>query len=515
MVAIPLGWKLSIIGSEEIKTKLSDIDSQFQRGEISASQYAKELRHVNANAQAFNKIATVQKNVMLAQHPVLNSLSRGMSTLSSVSRGMMAISHLMNLVMISNNTTSSRRLEILKEVNETQRLVNKLIAEGQTGTLEYSLALEDAAIASAKLKEFNDTEFTQSFTNLFSTISGISQAISLGYLAISKDPKVMGAVIGAASRLGAWFGTIFVATSSSIIGVGTWLATALHISKLRGAIMLAGVRAGGVFGVSFTAAAIAIIGAGIADWIAEFFTGRSFLRDLGLPSTADIAKDVTGIETIPGRSGSNEAQVANAVRMKKMADDILNFFKPVTDLFTNLIPQAHAETAQSFENTFAVNIPQSIETAIPLIKAATLEMWNGIIDITNQAGTHLATASNQIFQALIAQINRVVRSHNNAARRVGKPTIPLAVFSPATFTPIPLIQAATGFEGIVSKPTMFMAGEAGAEAVSITPRSRGSGQTALIINNYFAGSLILERELFKKFDQYFKDQLKRRGFTGI
>ena len=73
-------------------------------------------------------------------------------------------------------------------------------------------------------------------------------------------------------------------------------------------------------------------------------------------------------------------------------------------------------------------------------------------------------------------------------------------------------KAANGFDGMVNSPTMFLAGEAGPENVSITPTRSKSGGGAIVVNNYVSGSVISERELEKITMDTVKNILKRAGF---
>lgn len=84
-----------------------------------------------------------------------------------------------------------------------------------------------------------------------------------------------------------------------------------------------------------------------------------------------------------------------------------------------------------------------------------------------------------------------------------------------TFTEIGGYRAASGYEGLVSKPTMFLAGESGSEMVKITPlgsmKSSGGG-TTIIQNIYVQGSILAEREVERISDRALKRDLKRVGF---
>ena len=72
--------------------------------------------------------------------------------------------------------------------------------------------------------------------------------------------------------------------------------------------------------------------------------------------------------------------------------------------------------------------------------------------------------------------------------------------------------AANGFEGMVNRPTLFLAGEAGPENVSIVPlkKQEGGGGINVIVN--VQGSILTERELFRRVDENLKNELRKRNF---
>jgi len=73
--------------------------------------------------------------------------------------------------------------------------------------------------------------------------------------------------------------------------------------------------------------------------------------------------------------------------------------------------------------------------------------------------------------------------------------------------------AASGFEGIISKPTTFLIGEAGPEMVSIKPLgNKSSGGTTIIQYLTVQGSILAEREVERIADRSLKRDLKRVGF---
>ncbi|HJU13657.1 MAG TPA: hypothetical protein VJ792_04300, partial [Candidatus Nitrosotalea sp.] len=80
----------------------------------------------------------------------------------------------------------------------------------------------------------------------------------------------------------------------------------------------------------------------------------------------------------------------------------------------------------------------------------------------------------------------------------------------ATFT-----AAAAGLEGVLSTPTMILAGEAGPEQVSITPLSRGGGRGGSPVNITITvqGSIISDNDFKNKLNTSLKQMLREVGFT--
>src|SRR3990167_11095772 len=103
-MAIPLSWDLQIRGAEEVKQKLSEINDQFARGEISTGEYAKGLREANRDSRVFINSQNVQKNLFLATHPILNNFTRAMSVFGSVMRSVSTAMLLINTAQLAFNT---------------------------------------------------------------------------------------------------------------------------------------------------------------------------------------------------------------------------------------------------------------------------------------------------------------------------------------------------------------------------------------------------------------------------
>ena len=107
----------------------------------------------------------------------------------------------------------------------------------------------------------------------------------------------------------------------------------------------------------------------------------------------------------------------------------------------------------------------------------------------------------------------MIKNYNRIAKKTGKESLALAEYFTVGGTKLGNVtKAASGFEGMISSPTMFLAGESGAEHVSITPVNRGGGGQT--INQYIIvqGSILAERDVERIANKSLKRDLKRVGF---
>ena len=162
---------------------------------------------------------------------------------------------------------------------------------------------------------------------------------------------------------------------------------------------------------------------------------------------------------------------------------------------------------------FLTDLPLWGTTGLDLLKNIFVTAWNAIVTGTNVAINGIISGIESLSNSFILIINRMISAYNNFAKRVGLPKVTLLGGVSLPRINIPLIPAAKGFDGMVNSPTMFLAGEAGPEQVSITPNGRSSGSNTVVIN--VAGSVITEKKLAYMVDQYQKQNLKSRGFTGF
>ena len=525
MVSIPLEWTLRLKGGNEVKTTLESLNQSFKRGEISREEYNKALAAGNREATRSISVGRYQNNIMLAQYPNLVRVSRALSTVTSISRTLLTISNALNISNISRNTADSGLIDTQNLLNAALRERVELEANGLKGSKEWIENEEEINVLTAqvqeKLKEIND----QKFDGIVTAVEGAILAVSTTMNLLIKNKTILNALTKAGTLFGGVFSGFFTFISNAVIKAGGWITSALGIGTPAGkAAALGGTRLGTIFGLSFAGAvSVAIIAVGAAilagavDIMMENVSGQSFVRDLTEKLLGKgqgmSTKDILGLNVHKGADISGQGIFGGPNSYEEYIGENNNFFQPLIDLFTKGLPEAYGENEKALNESMSVNIPETILTNAPIIIQGFKDMWNGVISITNTAGAGLIAGVNQIFGELITSMNKAIASYNKAAKKMGKSTIAALSFTPSIFTNIPFIAAAKGFDGMVNSPTMFLAGEAGPEQVSITPNGRSSGSNTVVIN--VAGSVITEKKLAYMVDQYQKQNLKSRGFTGF
>lgn len=220
--------------------------------------------------------------------------------------------------------------------------------------------------------------------------------------------------------------------------------------------------------------------------------------------------------------------VALALAIGQAAEQLYKFLFGVEDMdkwreqnvaalinfFTVSIPTAIGSAGVALTQFFMDDLPLwagiGLESLIQLFK----NTWNSIISTTNFGVNSVISGINSIVDGAISAINSFISAINSILRKAKLGTIPLIPkFKGIPPINIPMIAAAKGFNGMVTQPTMFLAGEAGPEQVTISPNRQGSGGNTIIVN--VAGSVVTEKKIAYMVDQYQKQNLKSRGFTGF
>ena len=181
------------------------------------------------------------------------------------------------------------------------------------------------------------------------------------------------------------------------------------------------------------------------------------------------------------------------------------------DFFLIQIPMALGAAAEFLTNFFLVEMPRWGSEGLKLLSDAFVATWNTIISTTNMGVNAVIDGVNAVINGAISAINSFIIAINRILSKAKLGTIALIPkFDGIPKINIPMIKAATGFSGMVNKPTVFLAGEAGPESVSISPNGGKGGGITVVVN--VQGSILTERELFRRVDENLKNELKKRNF---
>lgn len=532
-MVVPLEWRVGIKGSGEVKAELDDLSDAFNRAKQSGMGYAREQRALSTAVNRRIGEDRLQNRLLLAQHPSLLRVSRGLSTVTSISRTFMTISNALNIAKFNSMGIDREQIALNKDI----RALNEEIAaelRKQFPDMEKVNQLrqelnELMGLSREKGQALIDQNWSDMALQVQTSILAISSVFSL----LIKNKTISAALVAA----GSFFGTIFAGffTFASNVGIAAldWLYPTLTGKSAMTKVGTAGTRLGAAFGWALNVAAAVAMAAGavvLIDILSEALGGSSQLKKTTGSSGAEIIKDITGIEVFPEghetRVSKTPAEIMSAnnkgtetdIIGKSVQDGIKTaepYIQSFIDLLTNGLPQAYSINDTAINESMMVNIPTTILESTPIIQQGYRDLWNGMIEITNSAGGTIVSAVNSIFMSLINALNSAIRAYNSAARKIGKSTVSTVSYAPSTYTPIPLIAAARGFEGMINQPTMFMTGENGPEHVSVTPNGGGrNGGGGNIMYVTVQGSILSERQLFKKLDDLQKQNLKGLGFTG-
>src|SRR3990167_4421741 len=182
------------------------------------------------------------------------------------------------------------------------------------------------------------------------------------------------------------------------------------------------------------------------------------------------------------------------------------------EFFMVSIPMALGQAGLFLSNFFLNDLPVWGKTGLDFLSKLFINTWNSIIATTNAGVNAVVSGVNFIINSAISAINSFISAINNILKKAKLGTISLIPkFQGIPPINIPMISAATGFNGMVNKPTMFLAGEAGPESVYISPNGGSNGGGITVVVNV-QGSILTERELFRRVDENLKNELRKRNF---
>ena len=185
--------------------------------------------------------------------------------------------------------------------------------------------------------------------------------------------------------------------------------------------------------------------------------------------------------------------------------------------FTQTIPTALGQAALFLTNFFLTELPAWISIAAETINGVFLTMWDGITNLFVLGFEFIKTQIASFIESIKRFISDIINLFKTISFAGGGGSSVGGGGNNVQANPWGLNtkpkKSATGFNGMVNGPTVFLAGEAGPEQVSITPsgRNTGSGGGITVVVNV-QGSILTERELFRRVDENLKNELRKRNF---
>ena len=353
---IQISYKYQIQGAEDVKKRLKEINEEYNRGEMSIEKYRKSLSDVNRDAKSLNQTQNISKNIMLATHPALNRLTRGISIFGSVSRTAMSIMNSLNLANLTASSIDSQGAQITADLAQKRRELALELSKTIPDMIKVAGLQEDINLLEAQSKEHLDAINNQKFDGFITTLSGLGTAISTTFSLLMSNGTIRNQLIRAASFLGGVFGGFFTFISKTTISALDWLFPALTGKNAMIKTAAGGSTLGATFGTAFAAAAAIAIPAalvaailGSIDVALESLTGFSFVREIEKSLGIKDPKSVQGHMGIHPASGGllgmddyeqyiNESGFGK--KQKAVKEEVVAF-QPLIDLFTKEIGRAH------------------------------------------------------------------------------------------------------------------------------------------------------------------------------
>ncbi len=436
----PLIWRFQVQGAEDVKSRLKEVNEQFARGELTTHQYAQKLRELNRDASALSGAMRLQGNIMRAMHPNLAMLERSFSRLGSVARSVLSTLDTVNIIQLVMIGRTNSLTEAQDELEKAQRSYNLAVEQFGANSPQALQALEALSEAQNKLnKAMKDAE-SDRLNSIVGSLSGIANiAGSLGF-AVMGLGRFSGALTGLRGVLAA-----LIPSFGSIL-------------TMLGALGPAGLVIAG---------AVAAIGLLAYAYQSNMFNMRDVLNNVGssivmfftriMPSALQIA-----------------ANVIINIFATVIPDTLSNFAKFITSIFTNILPQAISSLISSLAGAvdsiigYVMKIINSVNNAISAVLGLVIKTPS--ISATGYSYSQYSSSLSSLSTATAT----TSKSSNKGGGLAKGPAIPLQ----------------HGFEGIVSKPTLFLAGEAGAEYVYVQPlhKSLLSSQYTLSLHTSNANS---------------------------
>ena len=225
---VPLEWKMSVSGNNQVKSVMNDLNSALARGQISTSDYADSQAKLAATARKVNSSHKQQNDIFMAMHPNVNKLSRSFSTFASIARTTLALMNSINLILIAQNTQSSSLAKVTAEMAEKQRELDRT----QDPVARQKL-IEDMSILRAKMEELKNQDMVTYWESWITGIIGAGLFANIflkhiGTISTALATGLGGAALATVLGLAAAF--VAVAAAGFFVGriLGDFVNTALE-----------------------------------------------------------------------------------------------------------------------------------------------------------------------------------------------------------------------------------------------------------------------------------------------
>jgi len=244
-----------------------------------------------------------------------------------------------------------------------------------------------------------------------------------------------------------------------------------------------------------------------ASWI----NIKTQIGTIVIPVLSDLFEMLGGlIDTVSGF-----VEMAKNQDWQGIADSFTDAFSNLDDVLTAVLTEIDWSQVFLSLTKFMVQLPFIMIKSFALLGIELAQVienigWAQVFDgILKAWGSFVQGFFEGLWNALPDFVRKFILGESSNAPR-----------PPSTApAPTPDIEAATGFRGIVSSPTTFLAGESGAESVSITPLSAAgmgagsSGSTVIVNIRNFIGldEESTKRQLANAVADIDVNELQRRG----
>ena len=216
---IPLEWKASIFGAEDVKAKLAEIRTEYQNGGIGIQEYTQKQTYLTRQLRQSNQSLGMQKSVFLATHPALNKLSQAMSIYGGVSRSVLSIMNAINLASIATHQFDQQIFDLNLQKLDQEKKIRQLKDQGREGTAEYDEEIAKLKEIVAQIKAIQEESKKQDLSNFVTNLTAIGTAVAVSTSAIISILPHMTKLRGALTAL----------TAVSWTAAGPWGALAAAI----------------------------------------------------------------------------------------------------------------------------------------------------------------------------------------------------------------------------------------------------------------------------------------------